>query len=130
MPFIHYPADSAADFYNAPPFPPFAPKSAAILRNCSRAAPGRRRFPGREHRNRKIVRVLETLLSEPEDVEACIVGIDEFVIIIIALENIAGQFDSRRNQFNLRLPLALSGVSTNGTNNSHNLPRCPVHASG
>ena len=39
----------------------------------------------------KIVRVLETLLSEPEDVEACIVGIDEFVAIIIARENIAGQ---------------------------------------
>jgi len=39
----------------------------------------------------KIVRVLETLLSEPEDVEAGIVAIDEFVVIIIALENIAGQ---------------------------------------
>jgi len=34
---------------------------------------------------------LETLLSEPEDVEAGIVAIDEFVVIIIALENIAGQ---------------------------------------
>ena len=39
----------------------------------------------------KIVRVLETLLSEPEDVEAGIVAIDEFVVIIITRENIAGQ---------------------------------------
>ena len=53
--------------------------------------PGRRRFPGREIGIGKIVGFLETLLSEPEDVEAGIVAIDEFVVIIIALENIAGQ---------------------------------------
>jgi hypothetical protein len=39
----------------------------------------------------KIVGFLETLLSELEDVEAGIVAIDEFVVIIIARENIAGQ---------------------------------------
>src|SRR5437773_12039033 len=39
----------------------------------------------------KIVRVLETLLSEPEDVEAGIVAIDELVVVIITLENIVGQ---------------------------------------
>ena len=39
----------------------------------------------------KIVRVLETLLSKPEDVEAGIVAIDELVVVIITLENIVGQ---------------------------------------
>jgi hypothetical protein len=46
--------------------------------------PGRRRFPGRDIRIGKIVGFLATLLSEPEDVEAGIVTIDEFVVIIIA----------------------------------------------
>jgi len=39
----------------------------------------------------KIVGFLETLLSEPEDVEAGIVAIDELVVVIITLENIVGQ---------------------------------------
>ena len=53
--------------------------------------PGRRRFPGRDIGIGKIVGFLATLLSQPEDVEAGIVAIDELVVVIITLENIVGQ---------------------------------------
>jgi hypothetical protein len=85
-----------SDQFPAPAIP-FQFRSGAILssRRFRGTVRGRlrglRRSLGRECRDRGDVGLFEAFVSQPEDIEASFVAVDEFVAVILALENIAGQ---------------------------------------
>ena len=61
----------------------FGPKSPAISRNCSSAASRSSTISWREDIGiGKIIGFFEAFVSEPEDIEAGFVAVDEFVIVV------------------------------------------------